>query len=159
MTIERAPMTPEGYAAVKEEIQHLRKVERPKNIQDIEEARAHGDLSENAEYDAAKERQAFIEARLSQLEDRLARAEVIDVSLHQGDRVVFGCTVALEDLETGEELTYRLVGQDEADLAAGKISVTSPVARALIGAEEGDEVTVRAPGGVRKLGIAEIKFG
>ncbi|MBK7973552.1 MAG: transcription elongation factor GreA [Deltaproteobacteria bacterium] len=154
----KVPMTPEGHEAIKREIQRLKSEERPRIILAIEEARGHGDLSENAEYDAAKDRQGFIEAKLRDLEDKLARAEVIDPTRHKGDRVVFGATVHLEDMASGDRVTYRIVGEDEADLAIGKISVTSPVARALIGSEEGDEVTVRVPSGLRKLGILKVEY-
>lgn len=154
----KVPMTPEGHEAIKREIQRLKSEERPRIILAIEEARGHGDLSENAEYDAAKERQGFIEAKLRDLEDKLARAEVIDPAKHKGDRVVFGATVHLEDMASGDRVTYRIVGEDEANLSIGKISITSPVARALIGSEEGDEVTVRVPSGTRKLGILKVEF-
>ncbi len=159
MSDGKVPMTPEGFEWIKKEIHRLKSEERPRIILAIEEARGHGDLSENAEYDAAKDRQGFIEAKLRDLEDKLARAEVIDLSKHRGDRVVFGATVHLEDMASGDRVTYRIVGEDEADLTIGKISVTSPVARALIGSEEGDEVTVRVPSGVRKLGILKVEFG
>jgi transcription elongation factor GreA len=158
MSDAKVPMTPEGHEAIRKEIHRLKSEERPANILAIEEARGHGDLSENAEYDAAKNHQGFIEARLRDLEDKMARAQVIDVSQLHGDRVVFGATVHLEDMASGDRVTYRIVGEDEADLAIGKLSVTSPVARALIGSEEGDEVTVRVPSGIRKLGILKVEF-
>ena len=151
-------MTRQGHDMLTEELRRLKGVERPAISDAIRRAREHGDISENAEYDAAKDKQGMIEARIRQIEDRLARAEVVDMSGQPPDKVRFGTTVVLEDLASGDEVTYRIVGEDEADLAIGKISVTSPVARALIGTEEGDEVTVRVPSGVRKLGILKIEF-
>ena len=156
--MDRVPMTPAGYAALKAELKKIKTEDRPRNIQAIEEARDHGDLSENAEYDAAKNEQGLIEARLREVEDRIARAQVIDPSTLSGDRVVFGATIDLEDMNSGETFTYRIVGEDEADLTDGRISVTSPVARALIGTEEGDEVSVSVPGGLRQLGVLGVRF-
>ena len=151
-------MTPRGYGLLEEELRRLRSEERPRIVREIEEARAHGDISENAEYHAAKERQGQIEARLRQLEDRLARAQVIDPSQQSGDRVIFGATVVLVDVESEERTTYMIVGEDEADVNQGMISVTSPVARAIIGREEGSSVQVRVPKGMRELEILEIRF-
>ena len=155
---QRVPMTPGGLVRLKQELKRLKNVERPKIVKEIAEARSHGDLSENAEYHAAKEKQSHIEGRIQQVEHWIATAEVIDVSKHAGDRVVFGATVTLEDPESGDEVTYRIVGELEADLKQGRISVTSPIARALIGREEGDTVTVRTPGGEKEYEIQSISF-
>ena len=151
-------MTAEGHAALDAELKHLKTVERPAVIAAIAEARAHGDLSENAEYHAAKEKQSFIEGRVAELEDKLARAEVIDVTKLKGDKIVFGATVTLIDVDTEKEATYRIVGEDEADIAKGKVSITSPIARALIGKSVGDEAEVAAPGGARVYEISEVEF-
>jgi transcription elongation factor GreA len=151
-------MTPRGYALLEEELRRLRAEERPRIVREIETARAHGDISENAEYHAAKERQGQIEARLRQLEDRLARAQVIDPRQQSGERVVFGATVVLVDIESEERTTYTIVGEDEANVAQGMISVTSPVARAIMGREEGASVQVRVPKGMRELSILEVRF-
>ena len=151
-------MTPRGYALLEEELRRLRAEERPRIVREIEIARAHGDISENAEYHAAKERQGQIEARLRQLEDRLARAQVIDPREQSGERVVFGATVVLVDIESEERITYTIVGEDEADVGQGMISVTSPVARAIMGREEGASVQVRVPKGTRELEILEVRF-
>jgi len=151
-------MTPRGYEMLEEELKRLRSQERPRIVREIEAARAHGDLSENAEYHAAKERQGQIEARLRQLEDRLARAQVIDPKEQSGDRVIFGATVVLVDVDSEERITYTIVGEDEADVGQGMISVTSPVARAIMGREEGSSVQVRVPKGTRELEILEIRF-
>ena len=155
---ERVPMTRSGLIRLKEELKRLKAVERPKIVKEIAEARAHGDLSENAEYHAAKEKQSHVEGRILQVEHWIASAEVIDVTKHAGDRVIFGATVTLSDSDAGDEVKYRIVGELEADLKAGKISVTSPIARALIGRSEGDEVTVRSPGGNRLFEIQRIEF-
>ena len=155
---DRVPMTTQGHQALKQELKQLKSVERPKNVQDIEEARSHGDLSENAEYHAAKERQGFIAARMSELESKLSRAQVVDVSKLSGERVVFGATVTLNDSDTDEESEYQIVGEDEADAAANKISISSPIARALIGKLEGDEVKVHTPKGVRTMEILSVEF-
>jgi transcription elongation factor GreA len=155
---ERVPMTKGGLLRLKEELKRLKNVERPKIVKEIAEARSHGDLSENAEYHAAKEKQSHIEGRILQVEHWIASAEVIDVSKHAGDRVVFGATVSLEESESGDQVTYRIVGELEADLKLGRISVTSPIARALIGREEGDAVTVRTPGGQKEYEIQSISF-
>jgi len=149
-------MTARGYEQIKQDLKQLKTVERPKNIKDIEEAIAHGDLSENAEYHAAKERQGHLEARISLLEDRLARAQVIDPSSQNTDQVRFGCTVRLEDIETGEKVQYMIVGEDESDAAQGRISVTSPVGRALVGRVVDDTVEVKVPKGTREFDVLEI---
>lgn len=151
-------MTKKGYQLLQEELKRLKAIERPMVIQAIAEARAHGDLSENAEYSAAKEKQSFIEGRINEIGDKLARAHVIDTSNLSSDKVVFGATVSLIDLDSGEEVQYRIVGVDEADLKAGKISITSPVARALIGHPLGDVVKVRVPSGVKEYEIIDIYF-
>ncbi|MCI0573092.1 MAG: transcription elongation factor GreA [Myxococcaceae bacterium] len=152
------PMTPSGLRKLKEELKQLQTVERGKISREIEVARAHGDLRENAEYHAAKEKQGHIEGRILDLNDWIARAEVIDPSRLGGDKVVFGATVVLVDQETDKEVTYRIVGELEADLKKRWISVTSPVARALIGKGVGDVATVQSPGGARELEIADITF-
>jgi transcription elongation factor GreA len=158
MASERVPMTNAGLVRLKDELKRLKGVERPKIVKEIAEARSHGDLSENAEYHAAKEKQSHIEGRILQVEHWIASAEVIDVTKHAGDRVVFGATVTLEDTDSGDQVKYRIVGELEADLKQGKISVTSPIARALIGRSEGDDVTVRTPGGSKQYEIQEIEF-
>jgi len=152
------PMTRVGYVALKNELDRLKKEDRPHVVKQIEEARAHGDLSENAEYDAAKERQGFIETKITEIEDKLARAEVIDPSEHRSERVVFGATMVLEDLDSGETSRYQIVGEDEADIKNGKINVHSPLARAAIGKETGEEVVLQAPGGARSYEVLEILF-
>ena len=154
---EKVPMTPRGYAALKEELQRLKTVERPANVKDIEEAIAHGDLSENAEYHAAKEKQAHIAGQIAMIDDKLARAQVIDPSEQDPDKVRFGTTVVLQDVETDDEVTYAIVGEDEADAKRGMISVTSPVARALMGKEVGDDVQVKVPKGTREFEVLEIR--
>ena len=155
----KVPMTVEGAERLKAELQRLKSVERPAIIQAIAEARSHGDLSENADYDAAKERQGFIEGRIAEIEHKLAGAQVIDPTEIDGDgRVVFGATVELEDLDTGDVRRWQIVGEDEADIKHGKISVTSPIARALIGKSEGDAVEVQAPGGVRGYEILSVRY-
>jgi transcription elongation factor GreA len=157
--MNRNPVTPEGYKALVEELAHLKKVVRGQIVKDIEEARAHGDLSENSEYDDAKERQSLCEGRINELENRVATAEIIDVSkLPVSDRVVFGTTVVLEAPASGEEKTWRIVGEIEADVNKGSISYSSPLGRALIGREEGDEVRVPAPAGVRIWEIVEVNY-
>ena len=153
------PMTVEGAERLKAELQRLKSVERPAVIQAIAEARSHGDLSENADYDAAKERQGFIEGRIAEIENKLAGAQVIDPSTVDGDgRVVFGATVEIEDAETGARRSWTIVGDDEADVRENKVSVSSPLARALIGKEEGDSVEVQAPGGVRHYEIVSVSY-
>ena len=151
-------MTPRGYSLLEEELRRLRAEDRPRIVREIEVARAHGDISENAEYDAAKDKQGMIEARIRQIEDRLARAEVVDMSGQPPDKVRFGTTVVLEDLASGDEVTYRIVGEDEADVSKGLLSVTSPVARALIGKEVDDHVDVAVPAGRRSYEVREIRF-
>jgi transcription elongation factor GreA len=151
-------MTAEGYQALDAELKRLKTEERPSVIQAISEARAHGDLSENAEYHAAKERQAFIETRVAEIEDKIARSQVIDVSKLSGKQIKFGATVNLIDEDSGEKSKYKIVGEDEADVKAGKVSITSPIARALIGKEEGDVVEVMAPGGAKSYEIVKVKF-
>ena len=153
---DRVPMTANGYEQIKRDLKQLTAVERPKNVKDIEEAIAHGDLSENAEYHAAKERQGHLEARIALLDDRLARAQVIDPSGQDTKQVRFGCTVRLEDVETGEEIRYTIVGEDESDAAEGRISVTSPVGRALVGKTVDDTVEVKVPKGTREFDVLEI---
>ena len=155
---DRVPMTKEGHQNLHAELKKLKFTERPMVIQAIAEARAHGDLSENAEYHAAKEKQSFIEGRIIEIGDKLARAQVIETENLSADKVVFGVTVMLADIDTGDEVKYRIVGVDEADLKAGKISVTSPVARALIGHPVGDSVKVNVPSGVREYEILKIYF-
>jgi transcription elongation factor GreA len=154
---DRVPMTPRGYQMLQDELKRLKAEERPKIVREIEEARAHGDLSENAEYHAAKEQQGQIEGRIRMLDDKLARAQVIDRTEQDSERVIFGATVSLEDSETGERMTYTIVGEDEADANEGLISVTSPVGRALLGKEPGDNVQVRVPKGTRALEILEVR--
>jgi transcription elongation factor GreA len=151
-------MTAEGYQALDAELKRLKTEERPAVIQAISEARAHGDLSENAEYHAAKERQAFIETRVAEIEDKIARSQVIDVSKLSGKQVKFGATVNLVDEDSGEKSKYKIVGEDEADVKAGKVSITSPIARAMIGKEEGDVVEVMAPGGAKSYEIVKVKY-
>jgi transcription elongation factor GreA len=155
---ERVPMTRGGLQRLKDELKRLKNVERPKIVREIAEARSHGDISENAEYHAAKEKQGHVEGRIAQVEHWIATAEVIDVTRHAGDRVIFGATVTLSDTGAGDEVRYRIVGELEADLRQGRISVTSPIARALIGRSEGDTVTVRTPGGPREYEIQTIEF-
>ena len=153
------PITVVGAQLLKDEVQRLKHVERPAVINAISEARAQGDLSENAEYDAAKERQSFIEGRIAELEGKLSAAQIIDPTLLDAEgRVVFASTVTLQDLESDENVTYQIVGDDEADLKVSKISISSPIARALIGKYAGDEVEVQAPAGVRSYEIIEVKY-
>ena len=155
---QTVPMTPEGYQRLQEELKHLIRVERPRVVQDIAAARDHGDLSENAEYDAAKERQGFVEGRIAEINGKMARAQVIDVSTIDTDKVVFGATLTIYDDESESESTYRIVGEDEADIKRGLISVSSPVAKALIGHRVGDEVQVKVPSGIRIYEIMDIKY-
>lgn len=153
------PLTKRGAEKLKEELQRLKTKDRPEVIAAIAEARSHGDLSENAEYDAAKDRQGFIEGRIKEVEAKLAAAQVIDpASLNAGGRVVFGATVELEEQDSGEQVTYQIVGEDEADLKKGLINVGSPIGRALIGKEEGDTAEVQAPGGARHYEIIGVKY-
>jgi transcription elongation factor GreA len=154
----KIPMTVDGFKALDEEMKHLKTVERPAVIQAIAEAREHGDLSENAEYHAAKDRQGWIEGRLAEIEDKLARSQVIDVAKLDGDTVKFGATVTVVDEDTDAEAAYQLVGEDEADVKSGKISITSPIARAMINKEVGDVVEVNAPGGLKSYEILKIDW-
>jgi len=156
--MEKVPMTAAGHARLDEELKQLKNVERPQVIQAIAEARAHGDLSENAEYHAAKERQGWIEGRILELEDKFARAEVIDVAKLDGDTVKFGATVTLIDEDTEQKKTWQIVGDYEADVKSGKISISSPIARALIGKKKGDSVEVAAPGGARSYEVGRVQF-
>jgi transcription elongation factor GreA len=151
-------MTPEGHRKMEEEFTRLKKVERPQNIKAIEEARAHGDLSENAEYHAAKERQGFIEGRIQELESKLSKAQIIDPSTMDHDKVAFGATVTLIDLDTDDEVTYMIVGPEEAGVKAGKISTSSPVGKALLGKKEGDEVRIQAPARTVEYVVACIAY-
>ena len=154
----RVPMTSKGFQLLMEELKRLKSVERPKNVSEIEEARGHGDLSENAEFHAAKERQSLLDVQIRDIEDKLARAQVIEVAKLSGDKVVFGATVSLADGDTGEKVVYQIVGDHEAEPKDGKISISSPVARALIGKSEGDEVQVRTPTGVRSFEILSVDY-
>jgi transcription elongation factor GreA len=154
----RTPITKKGYKALQAELERYKKIERPKNIRDIEEARAHGDISENAEFEAAKERQSHIDGRIRDLEHKLAEAEIIDTSNFSTEKIVFGATVTVKELNTDKEQRYTLVGQDEADIKEGKISVQSPVGRALIGKRIGDTVKVQTPAKVAEYEVLEICF-
>lgn len=155
--MDRIPVTPDGYEALKRELEKLKRVERPENIRAIEEARAHGDLSENAEYAAAKDRQGFIEGRIGELEHKLAIVQVIRTENLPKDRAVFGSRVILENLETGEDVEYQLVGPDESDINQGRISILSPLGKAILGRRPGDEMVVDAPGGRRSYELIEIR--
>ncbi|MEW6080103.1 MAG: transcription elongation factor GreA [Thermodesulfobacteriota bacterium] len=150
------PITRKGYEAMKKELANLKAVERPQTIKAIAEARALGDLSENAEYHAARERQSFLEGRINELSGKLANANVIDPDASARDKAVFGCTVLLENMDTGDEVTYQLVGPDESDINQGLISVTSPLGQAILGKSPGANITLQAPGGVRKYELVEI---
>jgi transcription elongation factor GreA len=152
------PMTSKGYQWLVDELKRLKTVERPKNIREIEEARGHGDLSENAEFHAAKERQSLLDLQIREIEDKVARAQVIEVSKLSGDKVVFGATVSLADGATGDKVVYQIVGDHEAEPKNGKISISSPIARALIGKSEGDEVQVHTPTGVRTFDILNVEY-
>ena len=154
--MERVPVTKEGYESLKEELNRLKRVERPENIKAIEEARAHGDLSENAEFAAAKDRQGFIEGRISELQYKLANADIIEPDKLNKDKAVFGCKVLLENIETGEDVKYQLVGPDESDIEKGRISVSSPLGKAILGKKPGDELTFQVPGGKRVYELVEI---
>jgi len=156
--MQKVPMTVAGFERLETELKHLKSVERPAVIRAISEAREHGDLSENAEYHAAKERQGFIESRVLELEDKLRRAEVIDVRKLDGDQIKFGATVVVADEDTDEKLTYQIVGTDEADIKSGRLSITSPLARALIGKSEGEMVEVTTPGGSKSYEIVKVAF-
>ncbi|MGD9809400.1 MAG: transcription elongation factor GreA [Deferribacterales bacterium] len=156
--MDRIPITTEGYAKLKKELEKLKTVDRKEIVAAIEEARSHGDLSENAEYDAAKERQGMIEARIGELEGKMGRFQVIDTTTLSGDKIVFGATVTIENLETEEHKTYKIVGPDEANISNGTISIMSPLARALVNKKVGDEVLVIAPGGEIEYEVLEVKF-
>ena len=156
--MEKLPMTQEGYARLETRLKELKSVERPAIIRAIAEAREHGDISENAEYHAARERQSMIEGQILEIEDKIARAEVIDVSLLSGKTIKFGARVTLADVDTDEENTYRIVGQEEADIEKGLLSVTSPLARALIGKQTGDSVEVVTPKGSKAYEIVKVRF-
>ena len=157
--MNKVPITADGYNRLQEELKRLKSIERPAIIKQIAEAREHGDLSENAEYHAARERQGFIEGRLMELEDKIARAEVIDVAKLSGKSVKFGATVKLADEETDEEQTFQIVGEDEADVGQGLLSITSPLARALIGKGKGDSVEVSTPRGAKSYEVVGVTFG
>ncbi|MCY4487578.1 MAG: transcription elongation factor GreA [Deltaproteobacteria bacterium] len=152
------PMTPRGHQQLLEDLQRLKSVERPKNVRDIEEARAHGDLSENAEYHAAKDRQSLLDVQIRELEDKIVRAQVIDISKLSGDKIVFGATVKLVDDDTDEDVVYQIVGEHESEPREGRISLGSPVARSLIGRRVGDLVEVRTPAGVRNFEVLDVSF-
>jgi transcription elongation factor GreA len=156
--MEKIPMTRAGFAVLDQELKMLKTVERPSVIKAIAEAREHGDLSENAEYHAARERQSFIEGRVAELEDKISRAEVIDVKKLSGKQVMFGATVTLVDEDTEEKIKYQLVGQDESDISAGRLSISSPLARALIGKKVGDTVEVSTPGGSKSYEVVRLAF-
>jgi transcription elongation factor GreA len=157
--MSKVPMTVRGHELLEEELKRLKYTDRPAVVQAIAEARAHGDLRENAEYHAAKEQQGFIEARIKDIEGKLSHKQIIDVTaVNANGRIVFGSTVELVDEDTGDEIEYRIVGEDEADLKHGLISYTSPIARALIGSNEGDVVTFEAPGGTKTFEIVEVRY-
>ena len=157
--MNKVPLTVKGAELLRDELQRLKTIERPAVVAAIAEARAHGDLSENAEYDAAKERQGFIEGRIKEVEGKLSNAQIIDPALLDADgRCVFGATVEMEDQDSGNSVTYQIVGEDEADIKAGKISVNSPVARGLIGKYAGDLVQVQTPGGIREYEIIDVRY-
>ncbi|HEX2667101.1 MAG TPA: transcription elongation factor GreA [Gammaproteobacteria bacterium] len=157
--MSKVPLTVRGAERLREELKRLKGVDRPKVIQAIAEARAHGDLKENAEYHAAREQQGFIEGRIQDIEGKLGNAEIIDVSqINANGKVIFGATVQLADEDSGNEVTYQIVGEDEADIKAGRISIGSPIARGLIGKEQGDVVTIRTPAGEKQFEIVEVKY-
>ena len=158
-TMEKVPMTANGYSNLVDEVKILKSVERPRIIRAIEEARAHGDLSENAEYHAAKEAQGWNETRVAELEDKISRAEVIDVSKLSGETVMFGAKVTLIDADTDAKVVYQIVGDSEADVKKGRISISSPIARAIIGKKQGDSVEVNTPGGGKSYDIAKVAWG
>jgi transcription elongation factor GreA len=155
---QRIPMTINGFEKIKAELKNLLEQERPDVVQAIAEARSRGDLSENAEYHAAKERQSFIERRISELEEKVSKAQIINVSLISGDDIKFGATVVLEDNDTGEHVTYQIVGSDEADVKSGLLSITSPLARALIGKRVGSSIEVSIPSGVRSYSVEKVEY-
>jgi transcription elongation factor GreA len=154
--VKQVPITKQGFDALKKELDQLRKVERPGNIKAIEEARAHGDLSENAEFSAAKERQSFLDARINELEYKLGNAQVIDPETLSKEKAVFGCTVVLENMGTGDEVSYQLVGPDESNIKEGRISFDSPLGKAIVGKKLGDEIVINAPGGRRNYELVDI---
>ena len=157
--MSKVPLTVQGAERLREELKRLKGVDRPKVIQAIAEARAHGDLKENAEYHAAREQQGFIEGRIQDIEGKLSNAEIIDVTkVNAGGKVIFGATVVLSDEDSGNEVTYQIVGEDEADIKAGRISVNSPIARGLIGKLEGDSVTIRTPAGEKQFEVVEVRY-
>ena len=158
MADDSVPMTNKGYQFLMEELKRLKSVERPRNVREIEEAREHGDLSENAEFHAAKDRQSLLDLQIREIEDKIARAQVIDISKLSGEKIVFGATVALADGDTGDKVVYQIVGDHEAEPKNGKISISSPIARALIGKNEGEEVQVRTPTGVRTFDILSVDY-
>jgi transcription elongation factor GreA len=158
-TMKKMPITKSGFEKLKKNLEHLKTVDLPDNIRDIEAARAHGDITENAEYAAAKERQSFIHGKMQELENNLALSRIIDLKDLSGDKVVFGSTVTIEDISTGKSIQYQLVGPFESDINQNMISVTSPIGKALIGKGMGDEVTVKTPGGIREFEIVNISFG
>ena len=156
--MQRMPMTPEGYKKLQDRLKQLKQVERPANVRAIEEARGHGDLSENAEYDAAKERQQHIGREMAEIEHKLSLAHVIDPATVTHHKVVFGATVTLKDIDSGDAIAYTIVGAGESDIARGRISVESPIARALIGKEEGDEIQVVTPKGARGFEVITVEY-
>ena len=156
--IQRVPMTPKGHKMLQEKLKFLKQVERPKIVAAIEEARGHGDLSENAEYDIAKERQLQVSQQIKEIEHKLSVAQVINPSRIESEKIVFGAKVTLADIDNNEHLSYSIVGSDESDISLGLISIDSPIARALIGKEEGDEVILRTPSGARTVEITEVRF-
>lgn len=154
--MDRVPVTKDGYESLKKELENLKRVQRPQNIQAIEEARAHGDLSENAEYSAAKDRQSFIEGRINELQYKLTHAEIIDPEKLPKNRAIFGSRVVLENIDTGQDVEYQLVGPDESNIEKGRISVSSPLGKAIIGKKPGDALTLQTPGGKRNYELVEI---
>ncbi|MBW2410889.1 MAG: transcription elongation factor GreA [Deltaproteobacteria bacterium] len=154
--MDKIPITKEGFEALKRELENLKRVERPQNIKAIEEARAHGDLSENAEFHAAKDRQGFLEGRIGELEFKIANADIIETKKLPKDRAVFGSRVVLENVDTGEDVQYQLVGPDESDIEQGRISITSPLGKAILGKKPGDELAVQVPGGKRAYELVDI---
>lgn len=154
--MQKIPITREGFLSLQKELEYLKRIERPANIKAIEEARAHGDLSENAEFHAAKERQSFLEGRIGELEYKIVNSEVIDPNTLNKDKAVFGCTVVLENVDTGENISYQLVGTEESDIEKCRISIESPLGRAIIGKKPGDEIILSAPGGKRYYELIEI---
>ncbi len=156
--MQKMPMTPDGYRMLQEKLKHLKSVERPRIVQAIEEARGHGDLSENAEYDAAKESQLQLSKQIQDIENTLSLSQIIDPAKISSDKVVFGATVKLHDIDSDEEVAYKIVGSHESDIASGKISIESPIAKNLIGKSEGDEARVKTPKGIRTFEILDIKY-